>query len=437
MANEVSGSGAPAPELPAANAVEAPAARRGLLDIKIMLSNPSPTAGSEFTVYMLVTNTFDIPIWPEAPQVFLPSELQSVSHQRQPQAFNTLLAHVAEGDFPAPEEGARRPWSFLRRRPPYTTGIADQLRYMATQTVELDKELTQIGQDRAQIKAQTDQATAGKSLEEKRKLYAGDEQIRALAERDSELAARAEDIRQRMTVLRNALVTLTQSTAIIADGDLKLSNLRLSGSLYLQARGTIRVDSTSSSVEALDSSSLTPGINTLQPGNTAVYSLVLATRSSIFFRPIQYNLQYAINFYFEPPGQRDDLTSAPVHTNSASQSLTIRAPILSVMLGAVIGGLAGYFARSLQTLGQIPAGKEPTNWAAFAVTLVVTVILSAMAVVFLARKSETQSLVSVEDFWGGLVIGFLVGYTGTSAFENFAGIGSAVPTPVPATTPVP
>jgi hypothetical protein len=44
------------------------------------------------------------------------------------------------------------------------------------------------------------------------------------------------------------------------------------------------------------------------------------------------------------------------------------------------------------------------------------VILSAVAVIFMARKSDTQSFVSVEDFWGGVLIGFLVGYTGTGFF---------------------
>jgi len=436
MVNEAASPGAPA-----AAAEAAPTGRRGLLDIKIMLSNPSPTAGSEFTVYMLVTNTFDIPIWPQSPQVFLPSELQSGLRVGPPQPFSALLERVKEGDFPQPANAPRRPWTFLRRRPSYARGIEDKLKYMAAQTVELDKELTQIDQDRAQIKAQMDQATAGKSLEEKRKLYLADEQVRVLAARDTELAGRAEGTRQRMTVLRNTVVTLTGSWAVIANGDLDISNLALSHSMYLQAGGQIRMDSvTLAPVQALSGSSLTPQFFAIQPGNTVVYSLVLATRRSVFFRPIEYNLQYSINFSFESPQEQPRVGSSaevPVHTNYASQSLTIRAPIGSVMIGAIFGGLAGYLARTLQTVGQLPTGKPATNWVSFLVTLAVTVILSAMAVVFLARKSETQSLVSIEDFWGGLVIGFLVGYTGTSAFESFAGLSPATGTPAAGATPLP
>jgi len=45
-----------------------------------------------------------------------------------------------------------------------------------------------------------------------------------------------------------------------------------------------------------------------------------------------------------------------------------------------------------------------------------------MAIIFMARKSDAQSFVSIEDFWGGLLIGFLVGYTGTSFFESITGV---------------
>ena len=38
----------------------------------------------------------------------------------------------------------------------------------------------------------------------------------------------------------------------------------------------------------------------------------------------------------------------------------------------------------------------------FLVGISVSIILSAVAIVFMARKSDTQSFLSVEDFWGGV-----------------------------------
>lgn len=55
----------------------------------------------------------------------------------------------------------------------------------------------------------------------------------------------------------------------------------------------------------------------------------------------------------------------------------------------------------------------------------VAAILSVAAVIFAARKSDVQSFVSVEDFWGGALVGFLIGYSGATVFEGLTGIGSA------------
>ena len=56
------------------------------------------------------------------------------------------------------------------------------------------------------------------------------------------------------------------------------------------------------------------------------------------------------------------------------------------------------------------------------VSIFAATILGGMAVVFMARKSDAQSFVSVEDFWGGMLMGFLVGYTGTTFFESLTGV---------------
>jgi hypothetical protein len=101
--------------------------------------------------------------------------------------------------------------------------------------------------------------------------------------------------------------------------------------------------------------------------------------------------------------------------------------------------LTGAVARLLQV-------TSPEEWRIFSgidiftssTAVVVAVILSGIAVVFMARKSEAQSFVSVEDFWGGLLIGFLVGYTGTSFFEQLTGVINPTPdNPNPRFSPVP
>jgi hypothetical protein len=57
-------------------------------------------------------------------------------------------------------------------------------------------------------------------------------------------------------------------------------------------------------------------------------------------------------------------------------------------------------------------------------SLVLAVILSTAAIVLAARKSEAQSFINVEDFWGGVLIGFLIGSSGTVAFTELTGVSS-------------
>ena len=56
--------------------------------------------------------------------------------------------------------------------------------------------------------------------------------------------------------------------------------------------------------------------------------------------------------------------------------------------------------------------------------MIVAVLASSAVVVALARKSNAQPFVSIEDFWGGIVIGFSVGYFG---FELFSDVFAAAP----------
>jgi hypothetical protein len=391
--------------------------RRGLLDIKMTLSNPDPTAGSEFTVYVLVTNLFDVPIWPNPPQVFLPSEMRPVSSTKSLEdtvkGLSTLFEEAAKGQTPVFDEPKSRIQRFFDTD---ISKIRDALRYLSNRAVLLDEDLRKVEAERSTIKQQIDSITSGKSWSEKLDLIKNDDNLKQLSSQEAEYAKRADTIREQVTNLTTQIVALTRSSAIIANGDLKINDLRASSRIYVQAAGDVEINLSAAQLVTLDSS-LKPG-TPLQPGNTVVYSIALAAIKKIFFRPIQYALQYSINFSFELGGIQ--------HTNTATQQLTIRAPIVSVMSGAVVGGAAGYFATFLQNIsGTSIRDILSQNWLQGVILLIVTIILSAIAVVFLARKSQTQSLVSVEDFWGGLVIGFLVGYTGTTFFENLAGISGS------------
>ena len=391
--------------------------RSGLLDIKINLSNPEPTAGSEFTVYVLVTNPFDVPIWPFPPQVFLPSEVKpsfsTEKFQDSIQNLSSLLSQAAKGKVtPAIDDEFRNPLQLKKK-----LKMKDVLRYLARRTIKLNEKIVELEKKIDILRKKRKEKVLGKSFVEKQEIFEKDSEFKQLQEEESIYLKEINSSREEINALTTQLVILTGSSAIITDSDLNISNLRVDSKIYVQAKGDVNLKLATTQLVTLNSS-LDLG-TALQPGNTVVYSIALTTTKTLFFRPIQYILQYSINFSFTSIEYESTL-----HTNTIAQTLTIRAPIFSVMSGAAVGGFAGAFANILQKIDRISSGNDALaeSWLQLGVTLVVSVILSVMAVVFLARKSDTQSLVSVEDFWGGLVIGFLVGYTGTSFFDSLAGI---------------
>jgi hypothetical protein len=99
----------------------------------------------------------------------------------------------------------------------------------------------------------------------------------------------------------------------------------------------------------------------------------------------------------------------------------VKAALWSVILGGISGGFIGSVGRSLQVAKSIPALFGDRLGVSLG-ALILALILSAAGIVFAARKSNAQAFISVEDFWGGLLVGFLIGYSGTAAFTNITGV---------------
>jgi hypothetical protein len=410
--------------------------KRGLLDIKVTLSNPDPVAGGQFTVYLEVTNTLGVPIWPELPQVFLPSELKANQQRKTlsdlPERVESLSTEIRTA-LPQPEGLWKyRPFAGIYRF--LMQDACKQVGALADAATTLDKHITEQEQERETVRQTIAAKTNGKTLTEKLTLQQADEEYRSLLEKDTNLVLEIDKCTSRLAILRNDLVILTDSPSIVSEGDIELMNFSYPRNFYVQAKGDVRISSPfTGSLEALSSASQS-STDALQPGSTAIYSLVLKTRNNLLFRPLQYQLEYSLNYSFDPSRKN-------VHTNKATQLLTIRAPISSVMVGAMVGGLVGHLIRVLPVLNTNASslGDVVAKLGASIIPLFVTVMLSAMAVVFVTRRAEVQTFITVEDFWGGSVIGFLVGYVGTDFFNNLAKISPQPPgaTPVPTLTPTP
>lgn len=154
----------------------------------------------------------------------------------------------------------------------------------------------------------------------------------------------------------------------------------------------------------------------LQPGNSVVKQFIFRTRSWLFFTPLAHTLQIQVYYSVD---NRD-------HSYTIPFDLTIQAEIRAVMIGAIVGSAVGGMAR---LLSDIKSNQNLGSPSAGILSILLAVILSAITVVSFARKSGTQQIVSVEDFWGGLFLGFLIGFLGQEFALNLITpkVGSPAP----------
>lgn len=140
----------------------------------------------------------------------------------------------------------------------------------------------------------------------------------------------------------------------------------------------------------------------LQPGNSAIRTFTVKSKKRIWFKPSTYKL--SIEIEYEIGGVHNtDTTDFTIH---------VRASVASLILGALLGGLGGWF---------VSRGPDITFDLANLVSCGSSLFLAVMAVILLGRKKDMQPLVTVEDFWGGAATGFIVAYSGPKLISTLIG----------------
>jgi hypothetical protein len=367
---------------------------RGLLDLTVRFSSREITAGKQFAVFVLVKNPFARPLWIERVYVSLPSEL--------------LLAR---------DDNRRRE-------------VAEQEKEKADRRSQAKAESERLRQSIEMLRQSIDQ------LREKLDAF-----VSGVA-----LGSKTDDLKAKILTLERLLAQhSTGITNLSIEDALSVNHVRVeSTSPNISIRGKDDKDLSVGSIMVLDprtvpqsmtrerrvtlQSSLPEGVP-LQPGSTAVYTVLLNVKRSFIFPPSSYFLQFSVNFSFDALQTNESVAHRSVNTlitNTVSHEITIRPSVYSLIGGAALGGVSGATARLLKAAGQFDVSA--LTWSGgvsngFAIAL--AVILSAVSIVVVARKSEAQSFISVEDFWGGLLIGFFVGYSSTEFFADLVRVGGA------------
>jgi ATPase involved in DNA repair len=360
---------------------------QGLLDLSVELSSGDVTAGNEFAIFVLVKNPFSKPLWIREVNVSLPSELKRVHDEN-------IQEKIKETQNNYQKENEERKQEHKE--------LQDKIDGFQQQINELNISLT--------ANPQKDSDEISKLL---RKLEFHLESLESQL-RNSLVGA------SNVTITDGAEVDIlrigSQLTNVTIESDNKAPDSKTTKVKQIEIYEPWLIYERQSQERIVKLRSSLPENSALQPGSTAVYTVVLNVKRSLVFTPSKYRLQFYVNYNFDSPSSHHDviMSAEKTYTNTIAHSLSIRPSVYSVLTGSVIGGIAGAIARLLQS-PTMPTAQGIT------VTLFLSIILGGMAVIFMARKSDAQSFISIEDFWGGILIGFLVGYTGTSFFEGVTG----------------
>ena len=137
----------------------------------------------------------------------------------------------------------------------------------------------------------------------------------------------------------------------------------------------------------------------LQPDDRICKQIVLKTRGErldwLAFTPVRLILEIQFRYGVD----------YRTHLDTVKTELDLQVGLKAIMVGAIFGGILGGFVR-LWSDQKYDFGLSNLAYIAL------SIVFSAMAVVAFARRTGVQKIVSIEDFFGGLLIGFYVGFQG-------------------------
>jgi hypothetical protein len=108
------------------------------------------------------------------------------------------------------------------------------------------------------------------------------------------------------------------------------------------------------------------------------------------------------------------------HTAEFEVRFTLRPPLRANATGAVVGTIVGAFARGLKDRS---ADFFTSLDVGFVASTTLSATLAIVAVIYSSRRTgDAQPIITVEDFWGGMLVGFTVGYMGIDVFSRYVPI---------------
>jgi hypothetical protein len=130
-------------------------------------------------------------------------------------------------------------------------------------------------------------------------------------------------------------------------------------------------------------------------------------------RPETYNNIPVVVSYIDSNGM--------THTESTSLELSLFPSFGSMLLGTLVGSMLGTFVRNSEEIPKLrfdTIALPEESIVQIMSIFVIPLIFGLIAGLILTRKKDVQPFLTIEDFWGGIVVGFVVGYSGSQFLEQ-------------------
>lgn len=141
----------------------------------------------------------------------------------------------------------------------------------------------------------------------------------------------------------------------------------------------------------------------LTPGSNKNYRVTLTPTGTIRFRPSTYSIDIEIAYIVD--GQARSMTT--------KHQLKVRGALLAMLAGACVGGGAGWFVR------RVFVSPGPWNYADIPGCIATALVAMGLTTLF-ERRTNAEPFISIGDFFGGLALGFVLGYMGPDAMNTYA-----------------
>ena len=154
-------------------------------------------------------------------------------------------------------------------------------------------------------------------------------------------------------------------------------------------------------------------VRVIQPHCETNAFLTIDTKGWLFAKPNRLRLKSELRFRID-----DNPTE---YTQVVPLNFDVRPPLRAVVIGAISGALLGGIARFVND-GLAAKSNVLTLTLQDCILQLIKLggaaIMAIIATIALSRKTGAQGFITVEDFFGGFVVGVLVAYQGPAYFER-------------------